>query len=98
MAATRATAAPYAATRTPLNSNQIKGFWAAWGGWCLDGMDAFIYSLVLVPALTELLPKSGLVRALSSGGLGVAWSLFIRKGLRDAIHKVFQEGLQKQGL
>jgi hypothetical protein len=46
----------------------------------------------------ELLPKSGLVRALSSGGLGVAWSLFIRKGLRDAIHKVFQEGLQKQGL
>src|SRR6266850_1902808 len=47
-------------TRTPLNSNQIKGFWAAWGGWCLDGMDAFIYSLVLVPALTELLPKSGI--------------------------------------
>jgi MFS family permease len=46
--------------RTALNSNQIKGFWAAWGGWCLDGMDAFIYSLVLVPALTELLPKSGI--------------------------------------
>jgi MFS family permease len=47
-------------TRTKLNSNQIKGFWAAWGGWCLDGMDAFIYSLVLVPALRELLPKSGI--------------------------------------
>jgi len=47
-------------THTKLNSNQIKGFWAAWGGWCLDGMDAFIYSLVLVPALTELLPKSGI--------------------------------------
>ena len=46
----------------------------------------------------ELLPKSGLVRALSSGGLGLAWSLFIRSALRDAIHKVFQEGLQKQGL
>ncbi|MSO81945.1 MAG: MFS transporter [Acidobacteria bacterium] len=45
---------------TPLNSNQIKGFWAAWGGWCLDGMDAFIYALVLVPALTELLPNSGI--------------------------------------
>ena len=43
MAATRATTAAVAATRTPLNSNQIKGFWAAWGGWCLDGMDAFIY-------------------------------------------------------
>ena len=48
------------ATRTKLNSNQIKGFWAAWGGWTLDGMDAFIYALVLVPALTELLPQSGI--------------------------------------
>jgi MFS family permease len=47
-------------TKTPLNANQIKGFWAAWGGWCLDGMDAFIYALVLVPALTELLPRSGI--------------------------------------
>src|SRR5262245_26373066 len=47
-------------TQTKLNSNQIKGFWAAWGGWTLDGMDAFIYALVLVPALTELLPKSGI--------------------------------------
>ena len=46
--------------KTKLNSNQIKGFWAAWGGWCLDGMDAFIYALVLVPALTELLPQSGI--------------------------------------
>jgi MFS family permease len=33
---------------------------AAWGGWALDGMDAFIYGLVLVPALTELLPASGI--------------------------------------
>jgi MFS family permease len=55
--ATVTTAQP---TKTPLNANQIKGFWAAWGGWCLDGMDAFIYALVLVPALTELLPASGI--------------------------------------
>jgi MFS family permease len=47
-------------TKTKLNANQIKGFWAAWGGWTLDGMDAFIYALVLVPALTELLPRSGI--------------------------------------
>ena len=45
---------------TKLNANQIKGFWAAWGGWCLDGMDAFIYALVLAPALAELLPRSGI--------------------------------------
>ncbi|MEQ1575310.1 MAG: MFS transporter [Vicinamibacterales bacterium] len=49
-----------ASGKTPLNANQIKGFWAAWGGWCLDGMDAFIYALVLFPALTELLPRSGI--------------------------------------
>src|SRR2546425_1649282 len=46
-------------TRTPLTRNQVRGFWAAWGGWALDGMDSFIYALVLVPALTELLPRSG---------------------------------------
>jgi MFS family permease len=47
-------------TRTPLTSNQIRGFIAAYGGWTLDGMDGFIYALVLVPALTELLPASGI--------------------------------------
>ena len=42
-----------------LNRNQRRGFWAAWGGWALDGMDSFLYALVLVPALRELLPRSG---------------------------------------
>ena len=60
-------------TKTPLNSNQIKGFWAAWGGWCLDGMDAFIYALVLVPALTELLPRSGI--EVTPGNIGYYGSL-----------------------
>jgi MFS family permease len=54
MTVTKATGA------TPLTANQVRGFWAAWGGWALDGMDSFIYSLVLVPALTELLPRSGI--------------------------------------
>jgi MFS family permease len=48
------------ATRTRLTRNQVRGFWASWGGWALDGMDSFIYALVLAPALTELLPKSGI--------------------------------------
>jgi MFS family permease len=47
-------------TQTRLTRNQVRGFWAAWAGWALDGMDSFIYALVLAPALTELLPKSGL--------------------------------------
>jgi len=46
--------------REPLTAAQIRGFWAAWSGWMLDGMDSFIFALVLAPALTELLPKSGM--------------------------------------
>jgi MFS family permease len=49
-----------ASTATPLNRQQILGFWAAWFGWMLDGMDSVIYALVLSPAMKELLPKSGL--------------------------------------
>ena len=45
--------------KTRLNRSQITGFWAAWSGWTLDGMDSVVYALVLSPALTELLPKSG---------------------------------------
>jgi MFS family permease len=48
-----------AVSKTPLNHQQILGFWASWGGWTLDGMDSFIYALVLAPAMIELLPKSG---------------------------------------
>ena len=48
------------AAPTRLTPSQIRGFWAAWGGWALDGMDSFIYALVLTPALTELLPRSGI--------------------------------------
>jgi MFS family permease len=67
------------AVRTPLTPNQIRGFWAAWGGWALDGMDSFIYSLVLVPALTELLPRSGI--PVTPGNVGyygsVLFALFL---------------------
>ncbi|MEO6817963.1 MAG: MFS transporter [Edaphobacter sp.] len=46
--------------RSTLTREQITGFWGAWTGWTLDGMDSVIYALVLSPALTELLPKSGI--------------------------------------
>jgi len=54
-----AMARPLPATHTKLSRQQITGFWGAWTGWTLDGMDSVIYALVLSPALTELLPKSG---------------------------------------
>src|SRR5690242_21895446 len=53
-------AAAASGTRTKLDRHQIAGFWAAWAGWLLDGMDSVIYALVLAPALTELLPRSGM--------------------------------------
>jgi MFS family permease len=57
--ANEAVAYPLPAVHTKLTRQQITGFWGAWGGWTLDGMDSVIYALVLSPALTELLPKSG---------------------------------------
>ncbi len=67
------------AARTPLNADQIRGFWAAWFGWTLDGMDSIIYALVLVPALTELLPKSGYTVTPAHVGLAgsILFALFL---------------------
>ncbi|MGA8143471.1 MAG: MFS transporter [Candidatus Acidiferrales bacterium] len=71
MHAARSVAIP--AARTKLTGDQITGFWGAWTGWTLDGMDSFIYALVLSPALTELLPKSGI--ASTPGNVGLAGSI-----------------------
>jgi MFS family permease len=72
-------ASPLFVTRTRLTSDQILGFWAAWAGWTLDGMDSFIYALVLSPALTELLPKSGIANTPSNVGFfgSVLFALFL---------------------
>jgi MFS family permease len=66
-----------AATR--LTSNQKRGFWAAWGGWTMDGMDGFIYALVLVPALREVLPASGIAPTTANIGFygGLLFALFM---------------------
>jgi MFS family permease len=59
--------------RTPLSREQIGGFWAVYSGWVLDGVDSVIYALVLIPALTELLPASGI--AATPGNLGMYGSI-----------------------
>ena len=63
-----AVAFPRTAVHTKLNRQQITGFWGAWAGWTLDGMDSVIYALVLSPALNELLPKSGIKATPASVG------------------------------
>jgi MFS family permease len=63
----------------PLTRNQIRGFWASWGGWTLDGMDSVIYALVLVPSLRELLPRSGIAATKGNIGYygGLLFALFL---------------------
>lgn len=62
-----------------LTSNQVRGFLAAWGGWTLDGMDSFLYALIMVPALRELLPKTGIVADTGHVGYygGLLFALFL---------------------
>src|SRR5437016_6676300 len=69
-------------TTTRLTKNQVWGFGAAWGGWALDGMDSFIYALVLVPALRDLLPRSGIPNNAANTGFygGLLFALFLVGG------------------
>jgi MFS family permease len=54
-------------------------FWAAWFGWMLDGFDSSMYSYILVAALTELLPASGLEASRANIGFygGLLFSIFM---------------------
>jgi MFS family permease len=63
----------------PLTKNQRRGFLAAWAGWTMDGMDGFIYALVLVPALRDLLPRSGIAPTTANIGYygGILFAVFM---------------------
>jgi MFS family permease len=65
--------------RTPLTREQIGGFWAVYSGWVLDGVDSVIYALVLIPALTELLPVSGIAATPANLGMygSILFALFL---------------------
>jgi MFS family permease len=60
-------------TRLRFTRNQQRGFLASWGGIVLDGVDSFIYALVLIPAMRELLPASGIPA--TPGNLGFYGSI-----------------------
>ena len=62
-----------------LTGDQRRAFFSAWGGWLLDGMDGFIFSLVLVPAMREALPKSGIAATQANIGYygGLLFALFM---------------------
>ncbi len=54
-------------------------FWATWFGWMLDGFDSSMYSYILVAALTDLLPASGLDASRANIGFygGLLFSIFM---------------------
>ncbi len=56
-----------------------KIFWATWFGWMLDGFDSSVYGYVLVGALTELLPASGIEASRAHSGIygGLLFSIFM---------------------
>jgi MFS family permease len=67
------------ATSSRLTGDQKRAFFAAWGGWLSDGMDGFIFSLVLVPAMRDVLPKSGIAATQANIGYygGLLFALFM---------------------
>ncbi len=56
-----------------------KVFWATWFGWMLDGFDSSMYSYILVAALSELLPASGIAADRANIGFygGLLFSVFM---------------------
>jgi MFS family permease len=56
-----------------------KVFWATWFGWMLDGFDSSMYGYILVSALTELLPASGIEASRANIGIygGLLFSIFM---------------------
>jgi MFS family permease len=70
---------PVPASPSSLTRNQIRGFWASWGGWTLDGMDSVVYALVLVPAMSDLLPRSGIAATKANIGYygALSFALFL---------------------
>lgn len=56
-----------------------KVFWATWFGWMLDGFDSSMYSYILVSALSELLPASGIEPSKANIAIygGLLFSIFM---------------------
>ena len=66
---------PYAAAAV----SPMRVFWATWFGWMLDGFDSSMYSYILVAALTDLLPRSGIPVTAANIGFygGLLFSIFM---------------------
>jgi MFS family permease len=63
----------------PTRASPTQIFWATWAGWMLDGFDSAVYSLLLVSALNELLPLSGIEASKANIAVygGIGFSVFM---------------------
>lgn len=63
----------------PARASPTRIFWATWAGWMLDGFDSAAYGLLLVSALHELLPLSGIEASKANIALygGIGFSVFM---------------------
>lgn len=53
----------------PLTATQRKAFWGSFSGWAMDGFNWTVFGLVLSPAMTALLPRSGI----TVNATNIAW-------------------------
>ena len=74
-----ATGTSTAQIAAPAGVSPRKVFWATWFGWMLDGFDSAVYGYILVSALTELLPASGIEANRANIGVygGLLFSIFM---------------------
>jgi MFS family permease len=63
----------------PTRVSPTRIFWATWAGWMLDGFDSAVYGLLLVSALYELLPLSGIEASKANIAVygGIGFSVFM---------------------
>jgi MFS family permease len=63
----------------PARASPTRIFWATWAGWMLDGFDSAAYGLLLVSALNELLPLSGIEASKANIAVygGIGFSVFM---------------------
>jgi MFS family permease len=63
----------------PTRASPTRIFWATWAGWMLDGFDSAVYGLLLVSALNELLPLSGIEASNANIAVygGIGFSVFM---------------------
>src|SRR6201993_1649496 len=73
------TGASSATVASPSVVSPKKIFWVTWFGWMLDGFDSSMYSYILVAALSDLLPASGIEASRANIGLygGLLFSIFM---------------------